>query len=77
MTAPRFYIVADCDAFALEDDGMTVFGAPVNSDGNVDWDDAYYFDSYDEDIEYIAHMSNLLVQSAKLYHEHNVEVFTK
>ena len=77
MTAPHYYLVVNEQAFALEDDGMTVFGAPVNSDGNVDWDDAYYFDSYDEDIEYIAHMSNLLVQSAKLYQEHTVEVFAK
>ena len=77
MTAPHYYLVVNEQAFALEDDGMTVFGAPVNSDGNVDWDDAYYFDSYDEDIEYIAHISNLLVQSAKLYQEHTVEVFAK
>jgi hypothetical protein len=77
MTAPRYYLVADADAFALEDDGITVFGAPVNVDGTVDWDNAYDFEPCVEDVEYVAHMSKLLIDSAKLYHEHNVEVFTK
>jgi len=77
MTAPRFYLVANEDAFILDDDGVTVYGAPVNSDGTIDWDDAYDFDPCEEDLEYVAHMSKLLIDSAKLYYEHNVEVFVK
>ena len=77
MTAPRFYIVANEDAFILDDDGVTVYGAPVNTDGTVDFECAYDFDPCEEDLEYVAHMSNYLIESAKLYHEHNVEVFVK
>ena len=77
MSAPRYYIVADADAFALEDDGITVFGAPVNVDGTVDWDNAYDFDPCEEDVEYVAHMSKLLLDTAKLYQEHTMEVFAK
>lgn len=77
MTAPRFYLVADCDAFILDDDGVTVYGAPVNADGTVDFDCAYDFDPCEEDLEYVAYMSKLVIDSAKLHHEHTVEVFTK
>ena len=77
MTAPRFYLVANEDAFILDDDGVTVYGAPVNEDGTVDFDAAYDFDPCEEDLEYVAYMSKLLIDSAKLYYEHNVEVFTK
>ena len=77
MNAPRFFIVANEDAFILDDDGVTVYGAPVNADGTVDFDCAYDFDPCEEDIEYVAHMSKLVIDSAKLYHEHNVEVFVK
>ena len=77
MKPPMYYLVTNEQAFALEDDGITVFGAPVNPDGTVDWEDAYDFDPCEEDLEYVAHMSKLLLDSAKLYYEHNVEVFTK
>ena len=77
MNAPRFFIVANEDAFILDDDGVTVYGAPVNTDGTVDFECAYDFDPCEEDLEYVAHMSNYLIESAKLYHEHNVEVFVK
>ena len=77
MTAPRYYLVVNEQAFALEDDGITVFGAPVNHDGTVDWECAYDFDPNEVDVEYVAYMSKLLIDSAKLYYEHNVEVFTK
>ena len=77
MNAPRFYLVANEDAFILDDDGVTVYGAPVNTDGTVDFECAYDFDPCEEDLEYVAYMSNYLIQSAKMYHEHNVEVFTK
>lgn len=77
MTAPRFYLVADDNAFALDDDGVTVYGAYVNADGTVDWDNAYDFDPCEEDLEYVAHMSNYLIESSKLHQEHNVEVFIK
>ena len=32
MTAPSFYIVADGNAYAMEEDGY-MFGAPVKMDG--------------------------------------------
>jgi len=77
MEIPCYYLVANEQAFALDDDGVTVFGAPVNPDGTVDWDYAYDLNPCEEDLEYVAHMSKLLIDSAKLYYEHNVEVFTK
>ena len=77
MKPPMYYLVTNEQAFALEDDGITVFGAPVNPDGTVDWEYAYDFDPSEEDVEYVAHMSKLLIDSAKLYYEHNVEVFIK
>jgi|SaaInlV_120m_DNA_3_1039746.scaffolds.fasta_scaffold01766_15 hypothetical protein len=77
MTAPRYYLVADDIAFVLEDDGVTVFGAYVNPDGTVDFDNAFDFDPCEEDLEYVAHMSKYLIESAKLHHENNVEVFIK
>jgi len=77
MTAPRFYLVANEDAFILDNDGVTVYGAPVNSDGTVDFECAYDFDPCEDELEYVAHMSKCLIDSAKLYHEHNVEVFIK
>jgi len=77
MTVPGYYLVVNEQAFALEEDGITVFGAPVNIDGTVDWDAAYDFDPCEEDVEYVAHMSKLLIDAAKLYYEHNVEVFIK
>ena len=77
MTAPRFYLVANEDAFILDDDGVTVYGAPVNADGTVDFDASFDFDPCEEDLEYVAHMSKCLIDSAKLYYEHNVEVFIK
>lgn len=76
MTAPCFYIVADCDAFALDENGVP-FGAPVDEDGNVDWNASYDFDPCEGDVEYIAHMCYHLTEMAKLYQEHNVEVFSK
>jgi len=76
MTLPVYYLVANEQAFALDDDGVTVFGAPVNVDGTVDWDCSYDFDPNEEDVEYVAHMSKLLIDSAKLYYEHNVEVYS-
>ena len=77
MNAPRFFIVANEDAFILDDDGVTVYGAPVNADGTVDFDAAFDFDPCEEDLEYVAHMSKYVIESAKLYYEHNVEVFVK
>jgi hypothetical protein len=71
------YLVANEDAFILDDDGVTVYGAPVNADGSVDWDCAYDFDPCEEDVEYVAYMSKLVIDSAKLYQEHTMEVFTK
>ncbi|BCU94028.1 MAG: hypothetical protein CM15mV3_3140 [Caudoviricetes sp.] len=58
MSAPNFYIVADGNAYALDDDNVA-FGAPVKLDGTVDWDCAYDFDPCDEDIEYVAHVCQL------------------
>jgi len=77
METPCYYLVANEQAFALDDDGVTMFGAPVNPDGTVDWEYAYDLNPCEEDLEYVAHMNKLLIDSAKLYYEHNVEVFTK
>ena len=76
MSAPQFYLVADGNAFALDDDG-TPFGAPVNIDGTVDWDCSYDFDPNEEDVEYVAHMCYYLKQAEQLHQEHNSEVFVK
>ena len=75
MSAPQFYLVADDNAFAL--DGDDFYGAPVNSDGTVNWDASYDFDPADVDVEYMAHMCYYLEQAVKLYQEQNSEVFVK
>ena len=54
MTAPQFYLVADDTAFAL--DGDDFYGAPVNNDGTVDWNNSFDFDPNEEDVDYVAHM---------------------
>lgn len=77
MTAPTYYLVANEDAFILDDDGITVYGAPVNPDGTVDFDAAYDFDPCEEDVEYVAHMSKLVLDMAALHFENNMEVFIK
>ena len=76
MTAPAFYLVADGNAFAIEEDGY-MFGAPVDSNGVVVWQDSYEFVPNDEDVEYIAHMCNLLKQAQELTTEHDYGVFVK
>jgi len=76
MTAPNFYIVADGNAYALDDDGVP-FGAPVFEDNTIDWDQAYDFDPCDEDIEYVAHMCKMLQDMKALTVEQNSEVFVK
>ena len=76
MTAPNFYIVADGNAYALDDDGVP-FGAPVFEDNTIDWDQAYDFDPCDEDIEYVAHMCKLLQDMKALTVEQFSEVFVK
>jgi|TARA_Y100000033_G_scaffold32087_1_gene30691 hypothetical protein len=76
MTAPNFYIVADGNAYALDDDGVP-FGAPVFEDNTIDWDQAYDFDPCDEDIEYVAHMCKMLQDMKALTVEHFSEVFVK
>jgi|TARA_R100000005_G_C4949851_1_gene170817 hypothetical protein len=76
MTAPNFYIVADGNAYALDDDGVP-FGAPVFEDNTIDWDAAYDFDPCDEDIEYVAHMCKMLQDMKALTIEQNSEVFVK
>ena len=75
MSAPRFYLVADDHAFAL--DGDDFYGAPVNADGTVDWDASYDFEPCDEDVDYVAHMCYYLKQAAQLHTEHNSEIFAK
>ena len=76
MTAPNFYIVADGNAYALDDDGVP-FGAPVFEANTIDWDQAYDFDPCDEDIEYVAHMCKMLQDMKALTVEHFTEVFVK
>ena len=76
QNAPLFYLVADGNAFAIEDDGY-MFGAAVNDDGSVDWSGSYEFSPDEEDVEYVAHMCNLLKQAQQLSQEHIQEVFIK
>ena len=76
MSAPQFYLVADGNAYAIDDENIP-FGAPVNADGTVDWDCAYDFDPCDEDVEYVAHMCYYLKQAQQLTLEQNNEVFVK
>jgi hypothetical protein len=77
MTAPAFYLVADGFAYAIEEDGY-MFGAPVDDDdGSVIWDCAYDFNPCDEDVEYVAHMCQLLQHAQSLTIEQTNEVFVK
>jgi hypothetical protein len=73
---PSFYLVADGNAFAIEEDGY-MFGAPVDDDGSVIWDCAYEFDPDDQDVDYIAHMCQLLQYAQSLTFEQTNEVFIK
>jgi len=73
---PAFYLVADGNAYAIENDGF-LFGAPVLNDGTVEWENSYEFSPDEEDVEYVAHMCQLLVQAQALTKEHNQEVFVK
>lgn len=76
MPIPNFYIVADGNAYAMEDDGY-IYGAPVFEDNTVDWDRSYELDPTDEDVEYVAHMCKLLQDMEALTIEHHNEVFVK
>jgi|TARA_B100000035_G_scaffold246043_1_gene214723 hypothetical protein len=76
MNAPNFYIVADGNAYAMEDDGY-MFGAPVFEDNTVDWNSAYDFEPNEEDVEYVAHMCKMLQDIKALTIEHTNEVFVK
>ena len=76
MNAPNFYIVADGNAYAMEEDGY-MFGAPVFEDNTVDWNSAYDFEPDEEDVEYVAHMCKMLQDIKALTIEHTNEVFVK
>ena len=76
MNAPNFYIVADGNAYAMEDDGY-MFGAPVFEDNTVDWNSAYDFEPDEEDVEYVAHMCDKVMQAKALHDEQFSEVFVK
>ena len=76
MNAPNFYIVADGNAYAMEEDGY-MFGAPVFEDNTVDWNSAYDFEPDEEDVEYDAHMCKMLQDIKALTIEHTNEVFVK
>tara|TARA_Y100000004_G_scaffold173195_1_gene210807 strand:+ start:536 stop:766 length:231 start_codon:yes stop_codon:yes gene_type:complete len=76
MNAPNFYVVADGNAYAMEDDGY-MFGAPVFEDNTVDWNSAYDFEPDEEDVEYVAHMCKMLQDIKALTIEHTNEVFVK
>ena len=76
MNAPNFYVVADGNAYAMEDDGY-MFGAPVFEDNTVDWNSAYDFEPNEEDVEYVAHMCKMLQDIKALTIEHTNEVFVK
>ena len=75
MNVPSFYIVADGNAYAMEDDGY-MFGAPVFEDNTVDWDSAYEFEPDESDVEYVAHMCNKLQEIKSLTVEFTREVYS-
>jgi len=76
MLVPSFYLVAEGNAYALDEEG-TPFGAAVFQDGTVDWENSYDLDPCEEDIEYVAHMCQLLVQAQALTNEQTQQVFIK
>jgi len=79
MESPTFYLVADGNAYALDEDG-TAFGAAVFQDGTVDWENSYDFSDHleEDELAYVAHMCQLLVQAQGLTTEqNNQKVFTK
>tara|TARA_R100001463_G_scaffold107473_1_gene162055 strand:+ start:1171 stop:1407 length:237 start_codon:yes stop_codon:yes gene_type:complete len=78
MPVPDFYLVADGNAYALDDNGIA-FGAPVNNDNTVDWDHSYDFseDLEEDEVEYIAHMCQVLLKAQALTHEFHHEVLVK
>lgn len=76
MNIPQFYLVANEQAFALDEKGVA-FGAYVNEDGTVDWEESSYnLDPCEEDLEYVAHMVQYLNKAAQLYYEQNVYPYT-
>ena len=80
MNAPTYYLVAGNDAFALDEDTGIVYGAYVDEINNsINWDCAYDFDPDDDDVEYVAYMSKLVLDMAALHFEqqNNMEVFVK
>ena len=78
MPVTDFYLVADGNAYALDDNGIA-FGAPVNKDNSVDWEHSYDFSEHleEDELEYIAHMCQNLKQAQALTHEFHHEVFVK
>tara|TARA_B100000029_G_scaffold25887_1_gene25435 strand:+ start:17954 stop:18190 length:237 start_codon:yes stop_codon:yes gene_type:complete len=78
MSIPDFYLVADGNAYALDENNVA-FGAPVFDDNTVDWENSYDFseDLAEDELEYIAHMCQLLVQAQELTTEFHHEVFVK
>jgi hypothetical protein len=65
MSVPVYYIVADGNAYALDENGVA-FGAPVCIDGSVDWEGSYDFNPNEEDVEYVARMCHLLTEAASM-----------
>lgn len=74
--APTYYIVADGNAYAMDEEGY-MFGAPVFKDNTVDWEHSYEFDPDDEDVEFVAHMCRQLQDIQALSDEHAHGVFYK
>ena len=75
-----FYVVVDGNAYAMDHASDTPYGAPVNTDGSVDWDGSYDFNPSmdEEDQEYVAHVLYHLQKIAQLTEEHNNKgVFVK
>ena len=73
---PTYYIVADGNAYAMDDDGY-MFGAPVFEDNSVDWENSFEFDPCDEDVEYVAHMCKMLQDIQAMSEEQHNGVFFK
>ena len=74
--APTSYIVADGNAYAIDESGY-MFGAPVFKDNSVDWEHSYELDPCEEDAEYVAYMCKMLQDIQTLSEERSYEVFVK
>ena len=76
MYVPLHSLDAGANAYAIDDDNIP-FGDAVKLDGSIDWENAYDFDPCDEDVEFVAHRCDKVMQAKALHAEHFSVVFVK